>query len=305
MTTRIFILSALCLFIILCPGLLSASEELSSRPAGKIVFVKGEVSGGRDSNLGLLTAGKTLAVGDLIVTGGGSRIKLLLDQSKTLVTILEGTKARITLEGAELLEGSSTSIQVKELDFLHPLAQMGERSRQISGTFVMRGGEQNIRILNLSNTFTRNSRPTFYWESDNPGNFLISLKMFQDNGELKPLWQSQTNLDSLPFPEKQPPLEKGKSYLWDLKDLSTNDEMATAEARFYFLSQEEQQALENEQVQLADFVTGDEEDKISGVFLKIELLKKYQLNDELKNYVIDLLVKYPENEAFRKIIKSF
>ncbi len=269
------------------------------------MFVKGEVSGGRDSNLELLTAGKTLAVGDLIVTGSGSRVKLLLDESKLLVTILEGTKARITPEGAELIEGSSTSIQVKELEFLHPLPQLGEHSRQISGTFVMRGGEQNIRILNLSNTFTRNSRPAFYWESDNPGNFLISLKLLQVNGELKPLWQSQTTLDSLPFPERQPPLENGRSYLWDVRDLSTTDKMTTVEARFYLLSHQEQQALESELAQLADFLSGDEEDEISGAFLKMELLEKYQLNDELKNYVINLLITYPENEEFRKMIKSF
>ncbi|HUU29998.1 MAG TPA: hypothetical protein VM123_19510 [archaeon] len=263
------------------------------------------MTGGQETNLAPLKLGQAVSDKTILVTAPGAKIKILLTESKILVTILSDTKALITPNGAEIIEGSSQNIVVKKMEFLQPNPELNEQSRQLGGTFLMRGVQPEVEFLSLKETTIRETRPAFRWKSSNQGPFLISLGQISHSGGKIAIWQNQTSLDSLPFPARQPGLEEGESYYWEITYKSAAGSKSMDSARFYVLSAAEKQMFDKELAQLEDLVNADQEDAITRDILKIELLKKYHLNDELKDFIAEMLTRHPGDEEIKKMAESF
>ncbi|MFC1614372.1 hypothetical protein ACFL5K_03660 [Gemmatimonadota bacterium] len=304
MKYAIILLITFCFSSWVCLDYMLAESNSTKITVGKVTFVKGKVVGGSESNPHQLKPGQSVSENDIVITASGAKAKVLLTKNKTLATILADTKVRITAIGVEIIEGSSKNIAVKKLEFLRPIPELSNRSRHLGGTFVMRGAEQEIKILSLKSTFIRETSPTFRWKSSKSGSFLVSLYQIDESGGNNSLWKSRTSLDSLTFPVQQTDLDKGKSYYWEITDSSSSSSETTISARFYVLTSEEEKALNKELTQLEKLLKDDAEDEYTRDFLKLELLTKYHLNDELKDYLLDLLIKHPENEDLKKMVKS-
>lgn len=297
-------------FCILFPLLTSVSgfseDKNTSSIAGRITFTKGEVTCGKESEEKKVVPGMTVAVNEIVKTGHEAKVKIILTgEKKILVTILADTKVKINSQGVELLNGDKKNIILKKIGILDLSPELNERSRQLGGTFVMRGEKQILKTVNLTSTSIRERRPAFRWTSEKVGSFLISLYQMKENGEKIPLWVFQTSDDSLPFPGNQQDLEEGNYYYWEIADLQDKKDETKTSAGFYVLSAEEKKYFAKELNQLEESVKGDKEDLVTSAFLKIELLNKYNLKDELKNYLIELVSTQQENEYFKNMLKTF
>ena len=276
---RTFILSLViyCLLATLMWSGTVIADETSA--AGKITFVKGEVMAGPSDALKPAKPGKAVALNDIVVTGSGAKVKILLEQSKMLVTILSDTKVRITGEGVELVTGSESNIKKKQLGVLKLNPQLTEKSSQLGGSFAMRSSELVLKTLNLDDTFIRETRPNFRWECNKEGSFVITLFHGASDGTKDKLWERQTIGDNLPFPGNETALEHGENYYWEIFEL-TSGESSVVSSQFYVLSEKEIEKLEQELRKLKSSLEIEEEDNLTGGYLRMDLLNKYYLKDE-------------------------
>ncbi len=300
-------------FCILFSLLISVSvfpgDKNTSSMAGRVTFSKGEVTCGKESAGEQVAIGMAVADNDIVKTGPEAKVKIMLTGDKNiLITIMADTKVKINARGVELLTGNKKSVILKKIDILDLSPELNERSRQTAGAYVMRlmrGEKQILKTVNLTNTSIRERRPTFRWTSERVGSFLISLYQLKKNGEKIPLWSLQTSDDSLSFPGNRQDLEGGNYYYWEIADLQDNKDETKSSAEFYVFSDEEKKYFAKELNQLEESVKDEREDMVTSAFIKIELLKKYNLKDDLKNYLIEIVTALQENEYFKNMLKSF
>ena len=290
------------LAISLNPGL---AQNNSSSAVGRVTFVKGIVTRTSAEARESLKAGQLIAANDTLVTETGAKVKLFLNEKNLLVTILPNTKALITPEGVELVEGSEINIIEKKLDFLQPEPELDERSSQMGGAYVLRAPPPSLEPQNLKNTFCLDTRPTFRWKCSKQGKFQITLYATTSDNLKKVFWKRQTSVNSLVYPEEESSLNQGMVYSWEILELATDSKRDHYSTQFYVLSENEREAFFSELTQLKQLSENEGSEDVTKDFLKIELLNKYHLRDDLKQLLADLLVKHPDNEEVKRIIKEF
>lgn len=298
MIRLLFLLLAVCFLSPVGSG--TVQGELLEE-AGRVTFVKGEVTVSTAAELKPIKAGQTIGLGWVVKTGSNAKVKIMLPVSKTLITIMPNTKVRFTGEGAELVEGPQANLVVKKLKPLNPNPKLQERSRQLGGTFVLRTRPPKVEPLNLMDTFCRETRPAFRWKSSVQGEILVSLYRIDGVGSSQLLWERVTSDSSMTYPEGELDLEQGKVYYWELKiELPGGREFFNS-AKFYVLSTEEKKSYEMEIEQLSLLAGAEEVDDVTLDFLKLEFLNKYNLKDDLKLMVKDLLKKYPGDKYLQQL----
>jgi len=298
MTRLLFLLLAVCFLSPVGSG--TVQGELLEE-AGRVTFLKGEVTVSTAAEPKLIKAGETIGLGRVVKTGSNAKVKIMLPVSKTLITIMPNTKVRFTEQGAELVEGPQANLVVKKLKQLNPNPKLQERSTHLGGTFVLRTKPPKAEPLNLMGTFCRETRPAFRWKSRVQGKILVSLYRIDEPGPSQLLWESVTSDSSMTYPEGEPDLEQGKVYYWELKTELPGGREFFNSAKFYVLSTEEKKSYEMEIEQLALLAGVEEVDDFTLDFLKLELLNKYNLKDDLKLMVKDLLNKYPGDKYLQRL----
>jgi hypothetical protein len=256
-------------------------SQQSSPAVGKVTFVKGNVQKISGQVSSPVRLAQEVAPGDLFIVTEGEKLKLLMIERKVLITVLPVSRIRLTTDGVELIEGSADNLIEQKAGFLNPAPALSPASRQLGGTFVTRGAGEDFEPLNLRNTSSKNTRPTFNWKGASQSKIELKLFIEKSGTDRALVWSQKTTGNSLVFPTDKRDLEKGLTYCWGLYQ---DNNRVSATACFHTLSETEESSFYKDLAEVERLSGQDMSDLSTKRIITMELLKKYNLLDDLKNY---------------------
>ncbi|MFH1090150.1 MAG: hypothetical protein V1742_01135 [Pseudomonadota bacterium] len=191
-------------------------------------------------------------------------------------------------------------ISANKVDYIPPQSVVGGRDAQHLGVVVFRDvdltGKKIVMPLTMNNTAVRNTIFIFEWQAFKDAD---KYKIFLYDDQDQPVDQGVTTKTSINYNE--PKLVRGREYKWKLQALAGENVLSEGGGRFFLLPMSSLSQLAHTESYIKNHYPGDStEAKIA----KAMVYKKYQLNDDARQILVELKKDNPGNKNITQQLVS-
>jgi len=277
------------LVILFCwTGLASADNQDAAMvvdlTGGKAVFESG------------VNKGQEVMLMDFLVEGE----KVRLEQGATIVLnyFASGSREKITGPGVIVVGLQSSrkmgqiNISSNKVDYIPPQSVVGGRDAQHLGVVVFRdvdiSGKKKVMPMTMANTAVRNTHFTFEWQAFE-GADRYKILLYDNQGKL--VDQAETSKTSITYSE--PKIPRGREFQWTVQALAGEKVLAEGVGRFFLLTMPSLSQLAHTESYIKNHYPGESTEAKIALAL---LYKKYQLNDDAREILVELKKENPGNK---------
>ncbi len=186
----------------------SAGPASAASAIGMLTQVRGQVFVQRGTAKVEARLADLLYAGDVLITGAGEAVIIYCPSSERM-SIPGNATLELQADGVKVLKGAAPAKAPAKC--LLPRVALGKESLERVGAFRARGYPPIVQYLGGPITA---SRPTFAWEPiERATAYRLTLK---DAEREEALWETQTTLLTISYPDSRPPLQAG-SYVWEVR----------------------------------------------------------------------------------------